>query len=96
MSFGAYLLITLFLILMVLRVPIAFSMAISAVTYLFVMGMPLDIVALRMTYALDSFPLLAVPAFMLAGNLMNGSGITDRSTCLRRNWSVDSLVVWRM
>ena len=78
MSFGAYLVITLFLILMVLRVPIAFSMAISAVTYLFVMGMPLDIVALRMTYALDSFPLLAVPAFMLAGNLMNGSGITDR------------------
>ena len=41
-------------------------------------GLPLGLLAQRITYALDSFPLVAVPLFIFVGNLMNLSGITDR------------------
>lgn len=78
MSLMGYLIIGVFVFLMILRVPIAFSMAISALTYLIIQNLPLDIIAIRMTYAVDSFPLLAVPLFIFAGNLMNVAGITDR------------------
>jgi tripartite ATP-independent transporter DctM subunit len=41
-------------------------------------GLPLEMVAQRMQYALDSYTLAAVPLFILVGNLMNTSGITTR------------------
>ncbi len=40
--------------------------------------MPDVVVVHRMVNGVDSFPLLAVPFFILAGNLMNTAGITDR------------------
>ncbi|WP_244562523.1 TRAP transporter large permease subunit [Ensifer aridi] len=40
--------------------------------------MPLGLLSQRVTYALDSFPLVAVPLFIFVGNLVNPSGITDR------------------
>ena len=40
--------------------------------------MPDFVVIHRMVGGLDSFPLLAVPFFILAGNLMNSAGITNR------------------
>src|SRR5690606_23334016 len=39
---------------------------------------PLELMAQRMTYALDSFPLVAVPVFIFVGSLMNQAGITSR------------------
>ncbi|WP_244563929.1 TRAP transporter large permease subunit [Ensifer aridi] len=41
-------------------------------------GLPLGLLSQRVTYALDSFPLVAVPLFIFVGNLVNPSGITDR------------------
>lgn len=78
MSPMGYAVFVILVVLMILRVPLAFCMSISALVYLIVNGLPIDIIAMRMTYAVDSFPLLAVPLFLLAGNLMNTSGITDR------------------
>jgi tripartite ATP-independent transporter DctM subunit len=41
-------------------------------------GLPLAILPMKMLYGVDSFPLLAVPLFMLAGELMSAGGITTR------------------
>jgi TRAP-type C4-dicarboxylate transport system permease large subunit len=68
-----------FLVLMILGLPVAVSMAVASVLYILVTGMVPDvIVAQRMIAGVESFPLLAVPFFILAGNLMNIAGVTGR------------------
>ena len=73
------LLIGTFLALMLLGLPVAVSMASASLVYILVSGSVPDIVvAQRMIAGIESFPLLAVPFFILAGNLMNIAGITSR------------------
>jgi len=68
-----------FLLLMVLGVPVAVSMVAASLAYIAVYGVAPDvIVAQRMIAGVESFPLLAVPFFILAGNLMNIAGVTGR------------------
>lgn len=68
-----------FILLMVLGVPVAVSMVTASLAYLMVYGGAPDvIVAQRMIAGVESFPLLAVPFFILAGNLMNIAGVTGR------------------
>ena len=67
------------LVLVFLGVPVAFSIGLSALINLMLKGdLPLTIMVQRMVNGLDSFPFLAVPLFILAGQLMNKAGITDR------------------
>jgi TRAP-type C4-dicarboxylate transport system permease large subunit len=69
----------LFLILMSGGIPVAIAMAGASLLYLFfVESSPPFVVIHRMVSGIDSFPLLAVPFFILAGNLMNNAGITNR------------------
>src|SRR5258708_11980057 len=69
----------LFLGLMASGLPVAIAMAGSSLVYVLVSGNVADAgVSHRMVGGLDSFPLLAVPFFILAGNLMNSAGITNR------------------
>jgi len=66
-------------VLFVVNVPIAWSMAIAATVYMaFGPHVPLQGMVQRMIGGIDTFPLLAIPFFILAGNLMNTGGITDR------------------
>src|SRR5512133_3068077 len=68
-----------FLGLMALGLPVAIAMAGSSLLYLFwAQTTPPFVVIHRMVSGIDSFPLLAVPFFILAGNLMNNAGITNR------------------
>ncbi|MBX4908882.1 MULTISPECIES: TRAP transporter large permease [Rhizobium] len=68
-----------FLLLMLVGVPVAISMAVASVLYIVLYGVAPDIiVAQRMIAGVESFPLLAVPFFILAGNLMNSAGVTGR------------------
>jgi TRAP-type C4-dicarboxylate transport system permease large subunit len=70
---------TLFLLLMAGGVPVAIAMAGASLVYILVTGnLPPFAVVHRMIGGIDSFPLLAVPFFILAGNLMNNAGITNR------------------
>lgn len=73
---------TLFIVLFLLLVfgaPVAIALAGSSAVYLLTFGsVPPMVVAHRMINGVDSFPLLAVPFFILAGNLMNTAGITER------------------
>jgi TRAP-type C4-dicarboxylate transport system permease large subunit len=59
--------------------PIALAMMLASLLYIWFSGSipPLTVVH-RMVGGVDSFPLLAVPFFILAGNLMNSAGITNR------------------
>ena len=60
-------------------IPVAIAMAGSALIYIWATGnLPPFVVIHRMVSGIDSFPLLAVPFFILAGNLMNNAGITNR------------------
>ncbi len=69
----------LFLFLMGSGLPVAIAMAGSSLVYILVSGdLPGFAVVHRMIGGIDSFPLLAVPFFILAGNLMNNAGITNR------------------
>jgi len=68
-----------FLIFMGAGVPVAIAMAGASLVYIFSTGnLPPFVVIHRMVSGIDSFPLLAVPFFILAGNLMNNAGITTR------------------
>ena len=69
----------IFLLLMSSGIPVAVAMAGSVLVYVLWSGdMPAFVVIHRMVSGIDSFPLLAVPFFILAGNLMNNAGITNR------------------
>lgn len=67
-----------FLGLVAIGMPIAFALIVPAITYMFVSGYPLPTIPHTLTNALDSFPMLAVPLFVLVGNLMGASGIAKR------------------
>ncbi len=68
-----------FLAALMTGLPIAMAMALAALLYIWISGTipPLTVIH-RMVGGVDSFPLLAVPFFILAGNLMNSAGITNR------------------
>jgi len=68
-----------FFALLAIGVPVAFALAGASLIYVLTSGNVPDVVVLhRMVNGIDSFPLLAVPFFILAGNLMNSAGITNR------------------
>ena len=68
----------LFFLLLLMGASIAMSMFISSVAFMVVYGLPLELIAQRLAAGVDSFPLLAVAFFVLAGNIMNQGGITKR------------------
>ncbi len=69
----------LFLLFMSGGIPVAIAMAGASLVYIVFSGnLPPFAVVHRMIGGIDSFPLLAVPFFILAGNLMNNAGITTR------------------
>ncbi|MDW2799174.1 TRAP transporter large permease [Clostridium boliviensis] len=67
-----------FVFLLAIGMPVAFSVGISSLVYFVVEQVPVQIVIQRMVSSTQSFSLLAVPFFVLAGNLMNETGITKR------------------
>ncbi|MCX7890736.1 MAG: TRAP transporter large permease [Burkholderiales bacterium] len=68
-----------FLALMAGGVPVAIAMAGASLIYVMATGNVPDFVVIHRMYGgVDSFPLLAVPFFIFAGNLMNSAGITNR------------------
>lgn len=73
---AGYLVIAAFVGLFLLGFPVVLSLGIPCVIYLMANDLPADMVAQRMLYALDSFPLIAVPVFLFVGSIMNCSGIS--------------------
>jgi C4-dicarboxylate transporter DctM subunit len=73
------LLLLIMLVLIIIGMPVAFALGMGALGALLVdPGLPLTLVPQRMFTALDSWPIMAVPLFMLAGGLMDRGGMSRR------------------
>ncbi len=69
----------LFILFLIMGMPLAFTIGISSLSFFVVQSnLPFAIAVQKMISATQSFPLLAVPFFVMAGNLMNAAGITER------------------
>ncbi|WP_047151805.1 TRAP transporter large permease subunit [Aneurinibacillus tyrosinisolvens] len=75
-----------FIGLMLLRVPIAISLALSTVLVLMMSDFNMNMVPQRMFAALDSFPLMAIPGFVLAGVILARGGISKYLIEALRTW----------
>lgn len=71
-----------FMGLSLLGLPIAFAMGVAALVALLASGVDLSMVPQRMMHAVNSFPLMSIPFFMLAGELMIKAGIVERLIAL--------------
>lgn len=71
-------LFSLFAVFLFLGVPVGFALGVSSIAAIGYAHYPLTVLAQRMFTAVDSFPLMAIPLFMLAGALMSHGGITRR------------------
>ena len=67
-----------FVVLLIIGVPISISIGASAVLGCLALGYPLVVIGQKMVSGIDSFLLIAVPLFILAGNLMNAGKITEK------------------
>lgn len=74
----SYTLIAIFAVLALLGVPLAVSLGIAVTATLVIFDLPLSLVPQAMYTSMNSFVLVAVPLFILAGNVMSGGGIADR------------------
>lgn len=72
------LLIGSFLVMIALRLPIVFAIGLSSIATTWYLDLPLQMVAQNMVKGLDVFVLLAVPFFVLAGDIMAAGGIADK------------------
>ncbi len=83
---NAIILITILMVLMALRVPVVFSLLLSCFFYiLFIKPIPLIIIAHRMLGSLEIFPLLSLPLYILAADIMNSGRITEEMFKLARS-----------
>lgn len=72
------LIIVLLFISILLGAPIAIAMLGASVMAIISLDIPMNVLAQRVSSGVESFPLLAIPMFMLAGAIMNRSGISER------------------
>lgn len=75
---GLTLLLGTFVIGLVIGLPVAVTLGLSSAAYLLLADIPLVVIPQKMYAGMDSFVLLCIPGFVLAGNLMNSGGITER------------------
>ncbi|MBD3305007.1 TRAP transporter large permease subunit [candidate division KSB3 bacterium] len=67
-----------FVVTILLGIPIAFSLGISSFVAVIFSDLPMRMIPERMLNSVNSFPLMAIPLFMIAGELMDSSGILSR------------------
>ena len=73
-----FVLFAVFIGSLVIGIPVAIALGLSSLGYLLVSGIPLVVVPQKVYAGIDVFVLLSIPGFILAGNLMNNGGITER------------------
>lgn len=73
-----FILLAVFFGTLAVGVPVAICLGLSSLAYILAAGLPIVIIPQRMYAGMDVFVLLCIPGFILAGNLMNFGGITER------------------
>ncbi|NLC50853.1 MAG: TRAP transporter large permease subunit, partial [Firmicutes bacterium] len=69
---------SILILLLLLGLPVAISLGVISSAWVYMAGRSLQMIASRVYAGIDSFVLMAIPFFVLAGEIMNSSGITDR------------------
>jgi C4-dicarboxylate transporter DctM subunit len=77
-SAALLLMLLLFVLFMLSRIPLSFAMLLSAAVYLMVKGQNITVLSYRLFAGIDSFTMMAIPFFILASELMVMSGTADR------------------
>jgi len=75
---GIAILLGVFVFLVIIKFPVAFCLAFSAFVTAMYKGISLNTIVIKMVASVDSFALLAIPFFILAGEIMGAGGISDR------------------
>ncbi|MFT6304321.1 MAG: C4-dicarboxylate transporter DctM subunit [Granulosicoccus sp.] len=75
---GLLILVSVFILGLAIGVPVAVTLGLSSLSYLLFTGIPTVVIPQKMYAGMDVFVLLSIPGFILAGNLMNRGGITER------------------
>jgi tripartite ATP-independent transporter DctM subunit len=75
-----------FFLFIVIRVPVAFALALSSLAVVLRLELPFMTIINQMFTGINSFPLLAVPFFLILGQLMNDGGITERLLRVSDAW----------
>ncbi len=75
---GLWILFAVLAACLILGVPVAVSLALASLSYILISDVPEVVLIHNMITGVDSFPLLAIPFFILAGHLMNTGGITTK------------------
>ncbi|MEM6347021.1 MAG: TRAP transporter large permease [Bacteroidota bacterium] len=73
-----WILLLVFVVSLVFRFPIAFALGLACLVYILMSGTPIVVIPMKMYSGIDVFVLLSVPGFILAGNLMNHGGLTEK------------------
>ena len=74
---GAWVIVIMFALILV-GVPITYSLGIASLAFFITSGLPLDTFAQKLAVSVDNFTLISLPFFIIAGNVMNHGGITRR------------------
>lgn len=74
----AAILFLVFIVLLLINVPIAISLGAASLVCMIISGLPLDLLAMQVYSNLSKFMLLAIPFFVLAGNIMEKAGISEK------------------
>jgi C4-dicarboxylate transporter DctM subunit len=89
-------LLLFFLALIVFTVPVAYALGLAAAFWIWLTeAVPFILIPQRMYTGLDSFPLIAIPFFILAGKFMAVGGTSDRLIKVALVWSGDLKADWR-
>lgn len=73
----ALILFGMFALLLIMKVPVSFCLGIAATVCLIILGYPLTVISQKIFTALNSFSIMAIPLFILGGNLMSEGGISS-------------------
>jgi C4-dicarboxylate transporter DctM subunit len=75
---GLFISIGIFILTLMLGIPVGICLGLTGLFGVMALGAPMEVVAQRIFTGLDSFPLMCIPFFIIAGEIMNHSQITDR------------------
>ena len=74
----------IFIVLLICNIPIAVSLGIASIVTILVTGLPLEMFPINVFSASSKFALLAIPFFILAGNIMERAGISEKLIALAK------------
>lgn len=84
-ALGGLILVGGFLLLVILRIPMVFAIGFSTAATMIVLDIPLGMMVSNMVKGLNSFSLMAIPFFILAGEIMGAGGISDQLVALAKS-----------